>query len=132
MSDLPALDVLRRIDPEMLGADPPVRNVIAVTQFRGDPGREREAAEAWAFELTYYFKRGVGEPPGVTYEDGVYTCRGLMTTTYPYDTDPTWFDRGRPWSLDFAVNPDRQKCLRDLYRQSATKWDGRDHATVGL
>ena len=29
------------------------RQVTAIARFRGGPGREQEAAEAWAFELTY-------------------------------------------------------------------------------
>jgi hypothetical protein len=61
------------------------QTVTAVTRFRGGPGREAEAAEAWAFELTYYFTRGVSEPPTVSYANGVYTCTGLMQTTYPGD-----------------------------------------------
>ena len=39
---------------------------IAVTHFWAGPGREHDAALAWAFELTHYFKRGVGEAPIVT------------------------------------------------------------------
>jgi hypothetical protein len=100
--------------------------VEAVAQFRGAPGREKEAADAWAFELTYYFGRGVGEPPAVTYKDGVYTCRGLMTTTHPSDTAPvTWFDKGSPWELDFSLNPERRRTLRALHAQRPARWDGR-------
>jgi hypothetical protein len=95
-----------------------------VTQFRGGPGREREAAEAWAFELTYYFGRGVGEAPRVEYADGVYTCTGLMTTTHPADTDLTEFDKGSPWDLDFSADPKRQARLRAMY-PTCTRWDGR-------
>jgi hypothetical protein len=101
------------------------RNVTAICQFRGGPGREREAALAWAFELTYYFLRGVGEAPVVTYADGIYTCTGLMTTTHPFDRDPTEFDKGSPWDLDYNTNPERMKSLRELYDQSGPRWDGR-------
>jgi hypothetical protein len=105
-----------------------VRNVIAVTRFRGTPGREQEAAEAWAFELTYYFLRGIGEPPQVTYQDGIYTCRGIMQTTHPGDRDVTVFDEGtEPWDLDFGVNQDRRARLRELYLRSDHFFDGRDH-----
>jgi hypothetical protein len=100
------------------------RVVIAICQFRGGPGREAEAAEAWAFELTYYFTRGVGEPPEVTYSDGVYTCKGLMTTTHPGDRDPTWFDEGRPWDLDFG-GEERRERLRKLYAERTMRFDGR-------
>lgn len=104
-----------------------IRNVIAVTRFRGGPGREREAAEAWAFELTYYFKRGIGEPPQVTYADGVYTCRGIMQTTHPGDRDVTVFDEGTPpWDLDFGVDEGRRARLRELYLSSDVFFDGRD------
>jgi hypothetical protein len=104
-----------------------IRNVIAVTRFRGGPGREREAAEAWAFELTYYFKRGIGEPPQVTYAGGVYTCRGIMQTTHPGDRDVTVFDEGAPpWDLDYGVNEERRARLRELYKQSDHFFDGRD------
>ena len=48
----------------------PVRQVTAVMRFSGSPGRDDEAAEAWAFELTCYFLRGVSERPQVTYADG--------------------------------------------------------------
>ena len=102
------------------------RIVTAVCQFRGGPGREREAAEAWAFELTYYFKRGIGEPPLVTYENGVYTVRGLMTTTHPGDHgDVVHFDKDSVWDLGFALDPDRQARLRELYRSDLHRWDGR-------
>lgn len=108
-----------------------VRNVIAVARFKGGPGREQEAAEAWAFELTYYFTRGVGEAPEVTYEDGVYTCRGLMQTTHPGDSDVTVFDRDRPpWDLDSAADPGRRRVLRDLYSRHALYFDGREHARL--
>jgi hypothetical protein len=63
------------------------RLVLARCWFRGGPGREADAAKAWGWELSTYFKRGVGEPPEVTYEDGVYTVTGLMQTTYPYGGD---------------------------------------------
>jgi hypothetical protein len=66
------------------GATEP-RLVHAGAMFTGGPGREREAAEAWAFELKVYFKRGVREQPAVTYEHGVYTVVGLIQTTHPGD-----------------------------------------------
>lgn len=61
------------------------RLVNAGARFTGGPGREQEAAEAWAFEMKAYFKRGVGEQPQVTYERGVYTVVGLIQTTHPGD-----------------------------------------------
>lgn len=115
---------------------PPVRLVTAITRFRGSPGREQEAAEAWAFELTYYFKRGVGEAPVVTWKDGIYTCTGLMTTTHPGDIgSPVVFDgvadvNETSWSLDFARDPGRKERLRELYARSTDRWDGRTTAPV--
>lgn len=109
----------------------PPRTVRAVMTFAGTPGREREAAEAWAFELTYYFTRAVGEQPEVTYEDGVYTCTGLMTTTHPGDSAPvTFFNAGEPYSLDFCADPERRKVLRELYPRRAFRFDGRDAVSV--
>jgi hypothetical protein len=104
------------------------RNVIAVTRFRGGPGREQEAAEAWAFELTYYFLRGVGEPPQVTYSDGIYTCQGIMQTTHPLDRSPvTDFAPGpEVWDLDFCAGPDRRARLREMYSRSGHFFDGRE------
>lgn len=62
------------------------RDVLAGARFRGGPGREEEARKAWAFEMKAYFHRGVGEPPVVTsYDGGVYTVIGLITTTHPGD-----------------------------------------------
>jgi hypothetical protein len=108
------------------------RNVLAVFKFRGAPGREQEAAEAWAFELTYYFLRGVGEAPkvefqpGITDRYGVYTCTGLMTTTHPYDTSPvTAFNGGEPSELDFCIDPERQQRLREMRTGKLMRWDGR-------
>lgn len=66
------------------GATEP-RLVRAGAQFTGSAGREQEAAEAWAFEMKAYFKRGVGEQPQVTYEHGTYTVIGLIQTTHPGD-----------------------------------------------
>lgn len=109
------------------------RNVLAVCRFRGGPDREQEAAEAWAFELTYYFHRGVGEAPQVDYADGVYTVTGLMTTTHPGDTSPvTVFDADSdPWDLDFGMNTGRQERLRKLSAERRDYWwDGRDHETA--
>lgn len=63
----------------------PPRLVRAGARFVGGPGREQEAAEAWAFELKVYFKRGVGEQPQVTYANGIYTVIGLIQTTHPSD-----------------------------------------------
>lgn len=106
-----------------------VRQVTATARFAGPPGMEREAAEAWAFELTYYFTRGVSEPPQVTYEDGVYTCTGLMQTTHPGDHDPVVFDRDAPpWALSFISDENRRQYLRELYGKRARWFDGRDHA----
>jgi hypothetical protein len=102
--------------------------VTAVFRFYGRPGREREAAEAWAFELTYYFLRGVGEPPVVSYDAGVYTVSGLMQTTHPGDRSPVTVFNGdsEPSSLDFCVNSERQARLRELYATREPRWDGRD------
>lgn len=106
------------------------RLVTAVLLFRAGPGREQEAAEAWAFELTYYFLRGVGEAPAVTYDPdaGVYTVSGLMQTTHPGDRSPvTVIDASSdPASLDFCVSPERKAVLRELYGQRTLRWDGRD------
>jgi hypothetical protein len=66
------------------GATEP-RLVLAGARFEGGPGRDREAAEAWAFEMKAYFKRGTGEQPDVTYAGGVYTVVGLIRTTHPFD-----------------------------------------------
>jgi hypothetical protein len=107
----------------------PVRQVTAVARFRGGPGREAEAAEAWAFEMVYYFTRAVGEPPRVEYADGVYTCTGLMQTTHPGDRSPvTVFDsKSEPWDLDFCADPARQERVRELYPRRGIWFDGRDH-----
>ena len=103
------------------------RQVTAVARFRGGPGREQEAAEAWAFELTYYFSRGVGEPPQVSYSGGIYTVTGLMQTTHPGDREVTDFTRDEPWSLDFNTDPHRQELLREMYADRDIWYDGRDH-----
>lgn len=103
------------------------RQVTAIARFRGVPGREAEAAEAWAFELVYYFTRGIGEPPAVDYADGIYTCTGIMQTTNPGDGPVTDFTRDEPWSLDFGRDPDRAARLRELYARRDTWYDGRDH-----
>jgi hypothetical protein len=105
------------------------RNVLAVCRFRGSPGREQEAAEAWAFELTYYFLRGVGESPQVKYVNGVYTCTGLMTTTHPGDKSPvTEFDAElEPWDLDSCTAMERRERLLSLHRLWQFRFDGRDH-----
>jgi len=104
------------------------RLVTAVFRFSGGPGREEEAAEAWAFELTYYFLRGVGEQPVVTYDAGVYTVSGLMQTTHPGDRSPvTVFNDGsEPSSLNFCTGPDRQARLREMYGGREPRWDGRE------
>jgi hypothetical protein len=100
------------------------RVVPAVAFFAGAPGREREAAEAWAFELKFYFRRRVGEQPEVEYKDGIYTCTGLMSTTHPGDTGtPVVFDYlSDPWSLDFSMAPDRRERLREMY--DGARWGG--------
>lgn len=63
----------------------PPRVVLAGARFTGGPGREQEAAEAWAFEMKAYFHRGVGEQPRVEYAHGTYSVTGLITTTHPGD-----------------------------------------------
>lgn len=103
------------------------RNVVAIFCFRGGPGREQEAAEAWAFELTYYFTRGVGEPPAVVYRDGVYIVTGLMQTTHPGDSAITNFTQGEPWDLDSNDRNGRRDYLRKLYETRPVYFDGRDH-----
>jgi len=103
------------------------RQVTATARFRGKPGREAEAAAAWAFELTYYFTRGTGEAPRVTYADGIYTCTGIMQTTYPGDRLVTDFTPDEPWSLDYASGHDRQAMLREMYPGLGIWYDGRDH-----
>lgn len=110
----------------------PARVVHAVFQFRGGPGREQEAAEAWAFELTHYFLRAVGEQPLVEYSNGVYTCTGLMTTTHSQDTAPvTVFNRGEPSGLDWCVNQQRRRVLRESSARIGPehRFDGRDEET---
>ena len=64
----------------------PAHDVLAGMRFTGSPGREDEAARAWAFELKVYFLRGVGEQPQVSHDGSVYTVVGLMRTTHPWDT----------------------------------------------
>jgi hypothetical protein len=61
------------------------RMVLAGAFFTAGPGREQEAAEAWAFELKVYFKRGVGEQPQVEYRNGVYIVVGPIQTTHGGD-----------------------------------------------
>jgi hypothetical protein len=63
----------------------PARVLLAGARFTGGPGREQEAAQAWAFEMKAYFLRGVGESPRVDYTNGVYEVTGLITTTHPGD-----------------------------------------------
>jgi hypothetical protein len=84
LSEPSALPRWDGIGPSATGATEP-RLVRAGARFAGGPGREREAAEAWAFEMKAYFKRGVGEQPLVTYERGTYTVIGLIQTTHPGD-----------------------------------------------
>jgi hypothetical protein len=76
-----------------LGTTP--RLIQAGAWFTGGPGREREAAEAWAFEMKVYFKRGVEGQPQVSYANGTYTVIGLIQTTHPGDQPDaegvTWF-----------------------------------------
>lgn len=103
------------------------RQVTAIARFRAGPGREAEAAEAWAFELTYYFTRGVGEPPAVSYENGVYTCTGLIQTTHPGDREITDFTSDGAWPLDWGMSEGRQEMLRGHYPDRAIWYDGRDH-----
>jgi hypothetical protein len=75
-----------------MGQEP--HRVRAGAWFTGGPGREREAAEAWAFEMKAHFMRGAGEPPVVTYANGTYTVIGMIQTTHPAD-DPS--DDGIVW-----------------------------------
>jgi hypothetical protein len=84
LSEQSALPRWDGIGPSGMGATEP-RLVRAAARFAGVPGREQDAAEAWAFEMKAYFKRGVGEPPAVTYAGGVYTVIGLIQTTHPGD-----------------------------------------------
>jgi hypothetical protein len=120
-------------DTQFAGADRGMRTepklVTAVFRFYGGPDREQEAAGAWAFELTYYFLRGVGEQPAVTYDPaaGVYTVSGLMQTTHPGDRSPVTVFNGdsKPSSLDFCVDPCRMATLREMYPRREPRWDGR-------
>jgi hypothetical protein len=107
----------------------PASNVIAIMRFYGGPGRERDAAEAWAFEITYYYLRSVGEQPAVEYTDGVYTVSGMMTTTHPCDRAVTDFcPSGTAIRLDDALAPSRRTKLRTIYPSRCTwRFDGRDH-----
>lgn len=107
-----------------MSAEP--QQVHATARFFGLPGLEQAAAEAWAFELTYYFLRGVGAAPVVSYENGIYTCTGLIQTTHPADHDPLDFTPDEPWDLLFSMEPTRQARLRDMYEQPGPKFDGRD------
>jgi hypothetical protein len=87
LTETDAMSALPRWDGKSSGghgATEP-RLVNAGVRFTGGPGREREAAEAWAFEMKAYFKRGTGEQPVVTYAGGVYTVIGLIQTTHPGD-----------------------------------------------
>lgn len=101
------------------------RQVTAICRFRGGPGREREAAEQWAFELTYYFTRGVGEPPLVTWQDGVYTCTGLIQTTHPGDSEVTDFSQDAWPLLDSQLRAGRERDLRAMYAERVFRFDGR-------
>lgn len=105
----------------------PVSNVIAIMRFYGEPGRERDAAEAWAFEITYYYLRCVGEQPAVVYQNGIYTVSGMMTTTHPGDRAETDFcPSGTAISLDDALTPSRRTKLRAIYPARASwRFDGR-------
>jgi hypothetical protein len=105
----------------------PARQVIAVARIAGPPGREADAAEAWAFELTYYFTRGVGEPPAVSYADSIYTVTGLIQTTHPHDQPVSYFTQDEPWQLDFSFQDHRRLTLRELYERRGIWFDGRDH-----
>jgi hypothetical protein len=100
----------------------------AVMRFTGGPGREKDAALAWGFELKYYFTRGVDDdPPAVTYKDGVYTCAGTMTTSHPADRHPvTEFNKDMDdiAPLNFILNPERMAGLRELYPRRSMKFDG--------
>lgn len=102
---------LHEIAPGILRTNP--RIVTAVASFRGESGRESEAAQAWAFELNYGFARGVGEQPAVTFTRGIYTVTGFIQTTDPADADTTVFSSPEnPWDLDFCLAPERQARVR--------------------
>lgn len=73
------------IGPPLPGDLRTPRLVRAGAWFRGAPGRERDAAEAWAFEMKAYFHRGTGEQPEVSYAAGIYRVIGLIQTTHPGD-----------------------------------------------
>lgn len=103
------------------------RLVTAVLRYHDGPGLEQLAAEAWAFDLTYYFTRGVGEAPQVEYEDGVYTMTGLMQTTHPGDHGPVVDFGGGDMPLDWIMSDERQKVLRGLCGGRLVYFDGRDH-----
>lgn len=110
--------------PQATGNKAEPRIVTAITRFRGGPGRERDAALAWGFELMYYFLRAPGEAPQlVIYDDGVYTCTGQMMSTHPREPDPADFTRQDPWDLDYCLDPQRQAALRRLHA-AYPRWDG--------
>jgi hypothetical protein len=107
--------------------------VTAVCRFRAGPGRERDAAEAWGFELKYYFHRGVGDtPPQVTYVSGVYTCRGTIITTHPGDAGNVVEFGPGGWDLDFCADAERRAALRQSYRDwQGPRFDGGSHGGAG-
>jgi hypothetical protein len=84
-----------RFDGTSPGDDEQPRQVRAGAQLAGGPGRELDAAQAWAFELGTYFRRGIEGQPQVMYAGGVYTVIGPIRTTHPGDhPDPrgvVWF-----------------------------------------
>lgn len=103
------------------------RKCVAVFKFKAGPGRERDAALAWGFELRYYFTRGVSdEPPHVVYKNGTYICAGQMITTHPGDSAITFFDcnDGEGADLDFCLSPKRMTALREIYGRRGIRFDG--------
>jgi hypothetical protein len=106
------------------------RQVTAVARFRAGPGREQQAAQAWAAELTWCFARGTGEEPAVRYDpdEGIYTVTGTIRTTYPFDEAVTCFTpAGPPPGLSWILDPARQQALRDAWSRRAAWFDGHDH-----
>lgn len=65
-------------------------------RFWAGPDRLLDAARAWAYDLTYYFKRGVGERPEVL----AYTSEAEWQVHDGY-YGPGWYDKALGLYLNF-------------------------------